>query len=927
MNFHYSTSPQALFSFCLLIPFALINGYQAKATNADSKVISIGAIIDINSRIGKEQQVAMDIAAQSYNNTSNSYKLALYFQDLSNDHFKATALAEDMIKKQKVQVIVGMHKWVEATQIAELGSQAQVPIISFAAPSITPQMMPIRWPYLVTLANNGTAYVKCIADIVRAYGWQRVVAIYEDDGYGGDYGILALLSEALQVDGSIIEYRLALPSSSYMSDPRDFIREELLKLIESTQSRVFIVIQSSLDMVIHLFREASQMGLVDRESAWIIPESITNSLEYVNKVDISYMEGALGIKTYYHENNSEYQYFEALFRRTFRDKYPEEDNRNPGFYALQAYDSIKVTAQAVDRMAKGVSSAKNILLSEILSTNYLGLSGEIQFEGMQLLPNPTLRIVNVYGTSYRELDFWTLEQGFTTSLSTEQGSNNTYMNTKSLSGVVIWPGKLVLRVPKGWNLPTKQNPMKIAVPGRTTFSKFVKVDYGENGNPVKYTGFCIEIFEKVLKLLEYDLPFEYTPINGSYPDLVQLVYNKTFEAVVGDITLLAERLQYVDFTVPYAESGLSMVTTQKYEDSALMFLKPFSWQMWVVTGAILTYTMLVVWYLERKQNPEFDGNWKSQMGTALSFTFSSLFFAHREKMYSNFTRLVMGAWLFLVLILNSSYTASLSSMLTVQKLKPNITSIEWLKKNNAKIGCDGDSFVSTYLVNVERFKPENIINISSEDMYPSSFKNNSIAAAFLELPYEKVYVNTYCSRYSGSVPTTRFGGLGFMFQKGSPVVKDVSKAILQLLEQGEIKMLEDKWLNPSGECTNNVMSTNAETLNLGNLWVLYAISGGISTLCLIFAIIYSIKDKTAQNHAQGNDTANDEHPWKRAVRLAKKICSRKHSEVKTQGDVTDCSSRWDSMSTTDTPEHQQTQLPEVIINSSTSPMQITHGDR
>lgn len=96
------------------------------------------------------------------------------------------------------------------------------------------------------------------------------------------------------------------------------------------------------------------------------------------------------------------------------------------------------------------------------------------------------------------------------------------------------------------------------------------------------------------------------------------------------MTLLAIRLQYVDFTVPYAESGLSMVVPQKSEESAWMFLKPFTRQMWVVTGCILTYTMLVVWYLERGSNPEFHGSWKSQMGTALWFTFSSLFFAHSE---------------------------------------------------------------------------------------------------------------------------------------------------------------------------------------------------------------------------------------------------------------------------------------------------------
>lgn len=67
--------------------------------------------------------------------------------------------------------------------------------------------------------------------------------------------------------------------------------------------------------------------------------------------------------------------------------------------------------------------------------------------------------------------------------------------------------------------------MRIAVPGRTSFSKFVKVDSDEEGNP-KYSGFCIEIFEKVLTILGYDLPYDYYPINATYNDLVQLVYNK-----------------------------------------------------------------------------------------------------------------------------------------------------------------------------------------------------------------------------------------------------------------------------------------------------------------------------------------------------------------------------------------------------------------
>ncbi|XP_054777990.1 glutamate receptor 2.7-like [Prosopis cineraria] len=713
--------------------------------------------------------------------------------------------------------------------------------------------------------------------------------------------MLSLLSEALQDFGSLIEHRLALPPISVLSDPGGLINEELIKLANITQSRVFIVLHSSLEMVTHLFREGSRMGLVDRETAWILPESVTNFLESVDKSVISsYMGGSLGIKTHCSHNSSEYHDFRARFRQSFRAKNPEEDNSNPGFYALQARDSIKLVIQAVERTASDKRSSPEAMLREILSSNFLGLSGQIHFEAGALLQNPILRIVNVVGKSYKEIDFWTQENGFTTSLPTRKSEENATADTHSLDGVERWPGNSE-RVPKGWNMPTKRKPLKIAVPGRASFSKFVKVDYGKNPK-----GFCIDIFTKALGLLDYDLPYEFHPRNVTYPDLIQLVYNKTYDAMVGDMTLLAERLQYVDFTVPYTESGLSMIVPVKSEDSTWMFLKPFTWKVWVVTGTILIYTMLVVWYLERAPNPEFHGNWKDQFSTAFWFTFSSLFFAHREQMHSNLSRMVMGAWLLLVMVLNSSYTASLSSMLTVQQLRPNVTSIEWLKMNNMKIGCDGDSFIRTYLQKVEKFKPENIITVNSENYYDSNFKNNSIAAAFLELPYAKVFMSKYCKGYSSTKPATRFGGLGFVFQKGSPVAKDISKAILQLSEQGELTNLEANWLYSSKDCSNNTDSNDTQSLKLGSFWVLFVISGVTSTICLLFSIIQSLGFfRSPQNVAEEghNEPTSDTRTrvWLRAIELAKQIYSRKLIKEpgptsEAQQDVTNCSSRWDCVS-------------------------------
>ncbi|KAL9684214.1 hypothetical protein QQ045_021648 [Rhodiola kirilowii] len=105
---------------------------------------------------------------------------------------------------------------------------------------------------------------------------------------------------------------------------------------------------------------------------------------------------------------------------------------------------------------------------------------------------------------------------------------------------------------------------------------------------------------------------------------------ETFDAIVGDVTILANRSQYVSFTQPYAESGLTMIVPVKIEAQTWMFTKPFTASMWMVTCAILIYTMFIVWFLEHHSNPAFRGPWKNQIGTATWFTFSTLFFAHSK---------------------------------------------------------------------------------------------------------------------------------------------------------------------------------------------------------------------------------------------------------------------------------------------------------
>lgn len=74
----------------------------------------------------------------------------------------------------------------------------------------------------------------------------------------------------------------------------------------------------------------------------------------------------------------------------------------------------------------------------------------------------------------------------------------------------------------------------------------------------------------------------------------------------------------VDFTQPYIESGLVVVApVKKLKSSTWAFLRPFSRNMWIVTGAFLLLVGAIVWILEHRLNDDFRGPPKKQIMTII----------------------------------------------------------------------------------------------------------------------------------------------------------------------------------------------------------------------------------------------------------------------------------------------------------------------
>ncbi|GER31770.1 glutamate receptor 1.2 [Striga asiatica] len=809
-----------VFTIFLLILFGCFSISSARTEN-----VNVGALINYDSRIGKEMKTALKLAGQKFNKSSN--RAFLHFKNPRESPIEALYAAEELVKEKNAQFIVSTGTWAETALVATYGNRTKVPIISFAGPTIEKSIVEQQWPFLVHIFPDTKQQIKCIADIITTFHWRKVVAIYEVD----DSGAFSLLSDALSAVGVEIEHRLVLPPFSSLSDPNTFVRQEAQKLL-TKQARVFVVLKTSLEMSVVLFKEANELGLVQKDSAWIISDPLAGLLDSVNSSVISSMEGSIGVTTHFSENGRLFREFKQNFRRIFRSDYPEEDNFEPSVFALRVYDVMNAIIMAAKKSNSGESN-----LEALLSTDFAGLSGRISFDGGELIVQPfALKIVNVVGKKYKEVGIL--------SSNTEERPVKWYE-----FDLINWPGDL-RRVPKGWSMPNEAKPLRIGVPGRTSFEKFVKVTGNSSIHSYSYSGFCIDIFFEVVKIVEndYPLPYEFVPFLGTYDELVNCVANKTFDAVVGDVTILANRSSFVEFTQPFTESGLTMLVTvnSRARNTAWIFIKPFSGGMWAVTGAVFLYTVLIVWLLEREMNPEFEGPWWNQLNTALWFTCCSLFFAHREKVYNNYTRIVVLVWLFVVLVLTSSYTASLSSLLTVPRITPSISEIQLLKDQNAKIGCDGDSFVRKYLENVLGFHPDNIRTVDSEYKYPKEFETGNISAAFLELPYQKAFLNHYCTGYTvsgntSSVAGDRFGGLGFVFQKGSPITEDVSRAILTLSENGKLKELELEYISPTRKCVQN--ADMMENLSWESFWALFIFSVGTSAICYLLFSVHQLYEQ------------------------------------------------------------------------------------
>ncbi|KAI5076672.1 hypothetical protein GOP47_0008737 [Adiantum capillus-veneris] len=383
-------------------------------------------------------------------------------------------------------------------------------------------------------------------------------------------------------------------------------------------------------------------------------------------------------------------------------------------------------------------------------------------------------------------------------------------------------------------VPRKGNVLQVIVPVKTVFKEFVECSNDSNAR-----GFCIDVFKNALSILIpkptwTDVKYECYPIGDeSYDNMINLLASRDdVDAVVGDVTISAARLVNASFTQTYLDSGIVILAPDEgvSQNFPGVFFAPFTIETWAILVVSIFLTGLALWLLEHNEQTSLQRapSRAEQFKRIFWFVTSILVFFKRDSIRNPLAKFVLIAWILFILLLGSSYTASLSSILTVNQLSQKPLTIDELAAMNKTVGFQVGSIVEDYLKNRHNIKHlKELYNVTA---YADALRSKQVVAIVDEIPYISLFLAAQSAsncKFSVSQKLT-IAGLGFAFHD-----KDLSAAfsvaLLNLSESGQMQTLQDGWKLSNFQCPSRVQSTRLDLKSSQGLFVLL---GAAMFLCI-----------------------------------------------------------------------------------------------
>ncbi|XP_013660762.2 glutamate receptor 1.2 [Brassica napus] len=765
--------------------------------------IRVGLVLNFDSVEGKTVRSSASTALSDFYAINSDYKtrVSLSVRDSQGKPLLALASAVDLLQAEGVEaIIMGGSSLLETKLLAEIGERASVPVISLNS-LISPSLS--RYSHLIQATHDFASEAKGITAFIHGFGWKSVALVYEEDDDDDWRESMQLMVDHFYENGVGVQSKVGFA----MTSSEEMVMDRLGKMKDLGAS-VFVV-HSSEVIATRLFECAERLGMMGEGFAWILTAKSMSSFHGKEA-----MEGVVGFKTYV-PMSKELQNFTWRLRSNEEDVWSEKARLSTS--GVWAHDVVWAVARAAE--VARVENASSTLLEAITECRFKGLSGDFRVKDKKFLSDK-FEIVNLLESGERRIGFWNGNGSF---------SSRRHFNKLE---TIIWPGGSA-QTPKMRSLgESKRKKLRVLVTSSNRFPRLMKVETDLATNVTTAEGFCIEVFRAAISPFNYELEFIPWRNGSNYNRLAYALYSQKdkYDAAVGDITITANRSMYVDFTMPFTEMGLGTVAPK--ETSMWVFFHPLKRDLWITSAAFFVLTGTIVWLIEKHDNKEFQGSWPKQMGVIFWFGFSTLVYAHREKLQHNLSRFVVTVWVFAVLILTTSYTATLTSMMTVQQIRFN--------SNKDFVGHLSGSLIAKMALTSPRFRPTNTKGLNTSTDYAQALLNNTVSFIVDELPYLKVLLGENLGKFLMVKAQCNTNGFGFMFQKGDELVPLVSREILNLRTSDRLIEMEKRWFE------NQLPYTADDTSNPVTLYRfrgLFMITGVSFAFALVVLLILWLRDK------------------------------------------------------------------------------------